>query len=83
MKSNPGFNDLQKAAKVRSKGLDDLLSVLNDDEKVKGWSEYKKAVLLKMSANLLPRLNEHTGQDGAELKSIVYLPAKPDGVETK
>lgn len=67
-KTGRNFNDRVKAADVRNKLLDEVLLVLADDPVTKEWSDLKKQLLLKMSSNLLPRLNEHTGEDGKELK---------------
>ena len=69
MKGNTGvsFNDRQLAGQVRSMALDHLKEILNPDFEDK---EYQKQMLLKIASNLLPRLNEHTGEDGAELKIV-------------
>jgi len=64
------FQDRELASKVRSKALNDINLILNDDPSVEKWSELKKQTLLKMSTTLLPRLNEHTGGDGEPLKII-------------
>lgn len=73
------YNDRVLAAKVRTKGLEDIYAILSGKAEVKKWSEYKRQMLLKMAPTLLPRLNEHTGRDGEELfKSVVYLPARDD-----
>ncbi len=71
------FNDLKKAGEVRTKALLLIEKYLDGPDE-----EFKKQLILKLATNALPRLNEHTGQDGGEL-SIVYLPAKPNGVETQ
>lgn len=62
------LNDRKLAASVRTKALQDLLLVLNDDVDVAEWSDYKKTILAKLSPSLLPRLNEHTGEDGDAIK---------------
>lgn len=62
------FYEREKAGNVRNKALDDVLLVLKDDPKIQQWSDLKKQMLLKLSTNLLPRLNEHTGQDGDAIK---------------
>lgn len=64
------FQDRQLAAKVRSKALEDILLVLQDDKKVESFSEYKKQMLSSLAKSILPRLNEHTGNDGEPLKII-------------
>jgi hypothetical protein len=64
MKRAPTFNDLVLAARVRTLGLKEVEKVLMQKE----LNEFKKAVILRLAGNLLPRLNEHTGQDGQPLK---------------
>ena len=60
------FNDRELAGKVRTLALNQVMQVLQgklyEDDKA-----FHKALLLKMSSNLLPRLNEHTGADGEKL----------------
>ena len=50
------------AANVRSLALEKIKAVLEGDDE-----EFKKALLLKLSGSILPRLNEHTGADGEPL----------------
>lgn len=57
------FNDLQLAGNVRSLGLKMIKEVLEGNDE-----EYKKALLLKISSSLLPKLNEHTGVDGGAIE---------------
>lgn len=66
-KGGKSFQDRELAAKVRTKALEDVLLILDEDPKVENWSDYKKQVLLKMSTTLLPRLQEHSGADGEPL----------------
>jgi hypothetical protein len=61
------FQDRALAASVRTKALQDIKLVLSDSKKVQAWTEYKRQMLLKLSTTLLPRLNEHTGEDGGAL----------------
>lgn len=63
-KGGRSFQDRELAAKVRSQALNDILLVLSDDPKVENWSEYKKRMLERLSGSILPRLNEHSGEDG-------------------
>lgn len=58
------FNDRKLAGEVREMGLKHLKRVLAPNFKDK---EFQKAVILKISSSLLPRLNEITGQDGNPL----------------
>lgn len=64
------FQDREKAAKVRGQALDAILLVLTDDPAVEQWSDYKKKIVERLSSSILPRLNEHTGTDGAPMKVI-------------
>ena len=76
---NPGFNDMKLAGQVRNLALTQIYKILQGDDE-----EYKKALLLKISTSLLPRLNEHSGPDGANLK-ISFDPAfnaTPQSTET-
>ena len=56
------FQDRELAAKVRSLTLEEIKKVLTGKDE-----EYKKQLVLKMSTSILPRLNEHTGEDGRPL----------------
>ena len=56
------FQDRELAAEVRNLTLKECKKYL---EKKKG--KMYEAVLLKLAGQVLPRLNEHTGEDGAEL----------------
>lgn len=66
-KGGKSFQDRKLAADVRTKALNDIYAVLKGQKSVEKWSLYKKAVLLKLSASILPRLNEHTGASGSPL----------------
>lgn len=61
------FQDRVLAAKVRSEGLLAVQAILNGKKEVEKWSELKKQLVLKMAPGLLPKLNEHTGNDGEPL----------------
>lgn len=62
------LNDRQLAASVRSLALKEIKTVLEGKD-----AEYKKAVILKLAPTLLPRLNEHTGEDGRDLFPVPIL----------
>lgn len=64
------FYDRKLAGDVRTKALEDVLALLNEEEQTKNWSKMKVDMLLKLSTNLLPRLNEHTGADGEKLTLV-------------
>ena len=60
------LNDRHQSARVRSKLLALVERILDgDDEKE------KKELLYKMCGGLLPKLNEHTGEDGEAIKIII------------
>lgn len=64
------LNDRKLAAEVRTLTLKELKGVLRQ----KGMTEMKKQILLRLASTVLPRLNEHTGEDGSALK-VVFDPA--------
>lgn len=66
-KGGKNFQDRKLAADVRTKALTDILAVLKEDKKVAQWGDYKKAIVLKLAGTVLPRLNEHTGDNGSPL----------------
>lgn len=66
----PTYNDLELAGKVRKLALNQIYEYLQDSSEDN--KEFKKALLLRMSANLLPRLNEHSGPDGGEIPIPIY-----------
>ena len=85
------FYDREQAGKLRTKLLEDSLLVLSDKpediERVEEWSKFKKDLILKMSTNLLPRLNEHTGDSGEPInisiaKEIIDKNDTPRTTET-
>lgn len=59
------FNDMQLAGQVRNLALNHLQKILAPDYEDK---DYQKQMLLKLANTILPRLNEHTGQDGEAIK---------------
>lgn len=65
-KGGKSFQDRQLAADVRTLALKQVMDVLQGKlfEKDKN---FHKALLLKLSNTLLPRLNEVTGEDGEKL----------------
>lgn len=57
------FNDLELAGRVRTLALTSIEKYLKRDDD----DEYKKALILRLAANTLPRLNEHSGPDGGAI----------------
>lgn len=76
-KGGKSFQDRELAAKVRTKGLNDVLAVLEGKASVQKWSELKKQLVLRLAPGLLPKLNEHTGKDGEKLFPTPILDAVP------
>ena len=73
------FYEREKAGKVRNRALDDVLLILNADPVTSTWSDLKKQMLLKLASNLLPRINEHSGQDGEPVPLLVkFIDAPKD-----
>lgn len=62
------LNDRKLSASVRTKALEDILVVLTNNEPPPGWSPYKLQMLMSLSKTVLPRLNEHTGEDGGAIE---------------
>jgi hypothetical protein len=61
------LNDRQLAASVRSLALTEIQKYLEGKEKGYKNEEMKAAIILKLAPTLLPRLNEHTGEDGGDI----------------
>lgn len=61
----PKYTDRILAQNVRTLALKEIEKILQPDYEDQ---EFKKAVLLKIAPTLLPRLNEHTGEDGGAIK---------------
>lgn len=57
------LQDRQLAASVRKLGLEEMERVLKGKDE-----EYKKQLILRLAGTLLPRLNEHTGEDGGPIQ---------------
>lgn len=69
------FNDRLLAGKVRDLTLNKIYSILQkeyDPKEQKEDLKFQRELLLKLSGSILPRLNEHSGQDGEPIQiSIV------------
>ena len=61
-KGGKSFNDRVLAAEVRTLTLEEIKKALTGDD-----LDYKKAVVLKLAGTILPRINEHSGPDGAPI----------------
>ena len=62
------LNDRKLAAAVRSLALGEIKKILEEER----LTEFKKAVILRLAPSILPRLNEHTGEDGERLVIPIY-----------
>jgi hypothetical protein len=61
------FYQRKLAAEVRNLTLNEIKEILLDKECKKHEKSFRQQVILKLSTNVLPRLNEHTGADGKDL----------------
>ncbi len=69
-KGNTGgksLNDRKLAAEVRSIALTEIKAILQQEK----LTEMKKQIILRLAPSLLPRLNEHTGEDGDAIQHTV------------
>ncbi len=57
------WTDKKLSAEVRNLALKEMLLVLRGKN-----CNFKKAVILKLAGTVLPRLNEHGGEDGGPIK---------------
>lgn len=66
------LQDRKLAARLRKKLLEAIEVSISDKpediKQVRKWGEFKRQMLLKLATNALPRLNEHTGKDGGDIK---------------
>jgi hypothetical protein len=63
------LNDRKLAADVRTLTLKQIFKLLSTDRsEMSDWEkDLYKQVFIKLSGTVLPRLNEHTGEDGEKL----------------
>ena len=78
------LNDRQKAADVRSLALSEIYTVLQTGQTV-GNKDLYRAVLIRLAGAVLPRLNEHTGEDGERLfpDGLFADYTKPNGKQNR
>lgn len=69
------------AGEVRSLALTEIKKYLLGEEDGYRDKEMKKQIILKLAPSLLPRLNEHTGEDGKDLFPTPIL-ANMNGLPT-
>jgi len=63
---------------LRNLTLKKGIAVLEDEEHKKYSKELYNAVLLKLMGNVLPRINEVTGEDGGVLQVIIKRDGSQD-----
>lgn len=68
-------NDRALAAEVRTLSLRVIKRVLEDNSEEN--KEFKKQVILKLASTVLPRINEHSGEDGEPIKITFDNSFKP------
>ena len=73
------FNDRVLAAEVRSLVLEEIKKGLVQTEDL----EWKKAIVLRMSGSVLPRLNEHSGPDGEPFPLFSYVRSNDSDKQNK
>lgn len=56
------LNDRKLAASVRTLTLKKIQTILEGED-----NDYQRQIILKLAGTVLPRLNEHTGEDGDKL----------------
>ena len=62
------YNDRVLAAEVRTLGLKKIKQCLSDDDNKKYSADFQRQLLIRLAGTLLPRLNEHTGENGGAIK---------------
>lgn len=60
----------QLTAEVRSLTLKEIRKVLLESGDM---SDFKKQVILRLAGTVLPRLNEHTGEDGGSMSFTIKV----------
>lgn len=65
-----GVNDRKLGAQIRRLTLRKIEKILADDYPDEA---FQKAVILKLASTVLPRINEHSGEDGESIKVTVEI----------
>lgn len=63
--TNPTFNNLKLAGRVREVALSQILEIIEDRSEANNVNRLQ--FLQRLAPNLLPRLNEHSGPDGGDI----------------
>jgi hypothetical protein len=67
------LNDRKLAASVRTLTLKKIQQILEGED-----CDYQRQIVLKLAGTVLPRLNEHTGEDGKDLPTPILAYAVPN-----
>ena len=69
----PSSIDREKSKKLRNLAIDEMIAFLEMPKVKMKQDDYElyKAILIKLAGSVLPRLNEHTGEDGEPLQVII------------
>jgi len=62
-RTGKSFNDRELAGRVRTLTLEEIEKALKGND-----MEFKKAVILRLAGNILPRLNHISGEDGGPIQ---------------
>jgi hypothetical protein len=60
----PKYTDRLRAQSLRTASLDIMIQAIKGEGEFGEDFEFRKQLLLRLASNVLPRLNEHTGEDG-------------------
>lgn len=66
------------AGEVRDLTLKEIKAILIDKEHQVFGKDFRQQVILKLAGNVLPRLNEITGEDGGVLQVIIKRDGNQD-----
>ena len=69
----PKYTDRIKAQELRSASLKIMIEAVKGEGVFGEDFEFRKQLLLRLASNVLPRLNEHTGEDGEAIKTISQI----------
>ena len=61
-------SDRERSAKLRRITLDESIKVMESTPTDNEARRFKEALHLRLAGNLLPRINEHTGENGESIK---------------
>lgn len=62
------LNDRALGARVRRLTLKEIEKILLGDDE-----DYKKEIIMKLAPSILPRINEHSGENGEAIKVTIEV----------